>query len=138
MRWFEQRNRIKVGQMPDVGLTPGFSYLGIPAIPAIATEIPSYNASRKPPRDSYAIRQQSKAETSKGRLWQQNTFDEKPIHLGLMELLEKAGCTVKETKALPSGERLISISDIFRGQSPESNEYSYIRRDRGENEPNIP
>ena len=116
-RKFLAMSQQKMGQIPAIGSIPSFSNLNIPPIPVIA--------------------HLDKDVWLKKRLTAQNAFKENELHEKIMLILKKTGYSVNEVKALPSGEKLIFISDILGDLDQEPRAYEYVHRRGGNNEQNL-
>ena len=58
---------------------------------------------------------------------EEKDFVESNLHLEIISLLKENGYSVEEVKELPSGERLISVSDVI-GESNQDSHYEFAYR----------
>ena len=136
-RKFLAMSQQKMGQIPAIGSIPSFSNLNIPPIPLIATEITYHYSGKGAFLDMEKSKHRDKDVWLKKRLTAQNAFKENELHEKIMLILKKTGYSVNEVKALPSGEKLIFISDILGDLDQEPRAYEYVHRRGGNNEQNL-
>lgn len=101
---------------------------------AVSTGIPDLFAIRGT-CDSF---EKPKTTTQRAMLTGETPVDEKEdltddVHLGIVEALKDSGYAVNEIKALSSGEKVITISDVLAASNRESSFEFVPRRDHEQN-----
>lgn len=124
---------LKVVEIPAVDLIAPFSHLSLPPLPVPLTNVPYPDLLIAPVHNPETSSPTSREDRSPERLSDQDRVQEKTTHQEVALLLEKIGYSIKEVKALPSGEKRITISDLLGDLHERTMDYEYvhIRRRNG-------
>lgn len=127
---FLSKGKIEIEQIPTVGFNeiPSTTNFNIPSLMTLSAgglypdvyKKPLYSSNR--PKKSF-----HQLELPFEILNEEKDFIESNLHLEIISLLKENGYSVEEVKELPSGERLISVSDVI-GESNQDSYYEFAYR----------
>ena len=116
------------GSIPALGLMPALSDLGIPPLPTIPPVVPVYSSRTRTSDDSKEPVGRTQNVIAERPVPELEAVEKDDVHREVVSILERKGYTVEDVTSLPSGEKLISVSEILSQFDHKSEDYEYAHR----------